>query len=322
MSLQLENALNALLDVPPLDTHITACEEHPSSAAPPSIMALFPRFGEDAPDVQGLAEFLWLQAVNYVIPLRLRQRAKEEMGTSSTGGDLSSASQLVLKTRRTFLEFSEKHPHRASEVGELLAYLVALRYLGAAQIASKMALKTNSNMPVHGLDGIHARFSGGIMTLYFLESKLAKSAESGTKDYAESVKGFGDNRKQYLLEYDIITDLSNLNALPEEDRNAALEYLDVYGPKKSQRIERSVGVICYTDPPLYAEKLPKDEKTPPSAHETALADKLSEKCPSLRELLSKALTKQGVDLMACKVFFIAFPNVDELREMFYGVMNG
>ena len=76
--------------------------------------------------------------------------------------------------------------------------------------------------PIHGLDGIHACLSGGVMKLYFLESKLAKSADSGTKEYADSVKGFGDNPKQYLLEYDIITDLSKpSSALPEDDRNAA-----------------------------------------------------------------------------------------------------
>ena len=209
MSSHLEDSLNALLEAAPLDTHIKACEENPPSDEFPHIVILFPRFREDEPDIETLTEFFWLQAVNYVIPLRLRQRAKEEMANSPTGGDLSSANRLVQRTRKTFIEFNERYPYRASEVGELLAYLIALRYLDAIQIASKMALKTNSNMPVHGLDGIHARFSGGIMTLYFLESKLAKSVDSGAEDYAKSVKGFGDNRKQYLLEYEIVADLSN-----------------------------------------------------------------------------------------------------------------
>jgi len=322
LSSHLEDSLNALLEAAPLDTHIKACEENPPSDEFPHIVILFPRFREDEPDIETLTEFFWLQAVNYVIPLRLRQRAKEEMANSPTGGDLSSANRLVQRTRKTFIEFNERYPYRASEVGELLAYLIALRYLDAIQIASKMALKTNSNMPVHGLDGIHARFSGGIMTLYFLESKLAKSVDSGAEDYAKSVKGFGDNRKQYLLEYEIVADLSNLSALPEQDRDAALEYLDVYGPKKSQRIERSIGIICYTDQVLYAEKLPKNDKTPPSTHESVLADRLSKDYASHRELLSKVLSKNGIDNSVCKVFFVAFPDVNVLRETFYKVMNG
>jgi len=283
---------------------------------------LFPRFREDSPDLQALAEFLWVQAVNYVIPLRLRQRAKEKIVESSTGGDLSHANELIQRTRRTFIDFNRKHPYRASEVGELLAYLIALRYLKAVQLASKMALKTNSNMPVHGLDGIHATFSNGIMTLYFLESKLAKSASAGSEDYAESVAGFGNHRKQYLLEYTIISDMSNLDALSPTDRDAALEYLDVYGAKKSERIERSVGVICYTDKTIYSEKLAKNEKTPPAAHESVLADRLSKEYPSVRQGLSRAFQKHGIDPLACKVFFIAFPDTDALREAFYEAMNG
>jgi hypothetical protein len=322
VSSQLEDSLKSLLDVPPLETFIKSCGENPPSGELPHIAILFPGFREDEPDIQALAEFLWLQAVNYVIPLRLRQRAKEEAASSPTGADLSSAARLVQRTRKTFIDFNEKHPYRASEVGELLAYLIALKYLDAIQLASKMALKTNSNMPVHGLDGIHVRFCEGLMTLYFLESKLAKSAYSGVQDYAESVKGFGDNRKQYLLEYEIIADLSNLSALSEQDKNTALEYLDVYGPKKSHRIERSIGVICYTDQALYATTLPKSDGTPPIEHEAALAERLSKVYTSHRELVSKALSKKQVDQSVCKVFFIAFPDVNALREGFNKVMNG
>ena len=125
MSSQLEDSLNALLEAPPLDIHIKACEESPPSEKLPQIVILFPRFREAEPDIQALAEFLWLQAVNYVIPLRLRQRAREEMASSATGGDLSFASQLVRRTRNTFIEFNKKYPQRASEVGELLAYRAA-----------------------------------------------------------------------------------------------------------------------------------------------------------------------------------------------------
>jgi hypothetical protein len=55
--------------------------------------------------------------------------------------------------RDVFINFNEKHPSRASEVGEVLAYCVTQHYLSAAQVAAKMALKTSSNMPVHGLAG-------------------------------------------------------------------------------------------------------------------------------------------------------------------------
>jgi hypothetical protein len=260
--------------------------------------------------------------VNYVIPLKQRQRVLEQMKNSPTGADFSYSARLNQRTREIFIEFRKKYPNRASEVGELIAYLVGLTHLGAVQIASKMALKTNGNMPVHGLDGIHARFSNGIMTLFFLESKLAKSAAAGAVAYAKSIKGFGDNRKQYLLEYHIVTDLSNLDTLPDEEKKVALDYLDVYGSLKSQRLERSVGVLCYSDKILYSEKLPKNDTTPPSAHETALSARLHDTYNSQRELLAKALSKKHVDSTDCKVFLIPFPSINALRETFYKVMNG
>jgi hypothetical protein len=245
-----------------------------------------------------------------------------QIASSPTGADMSFSSRLTQRTRRTFIEFQQKYPNRASEVGELIAYLVALRHLDAVQIASKMALKTNSDMPIHGLDGVHARFSDGIMTLFFLESKLARSAAAGAIAYAKSASGFGNNRKQYLLEYDIVADLSNLDALPEQEKKAALTYLDPYGSAKSHRVERSVGVICYSDSGLYAAKLPKNDATPPSAHEAALSARLRETYHSRRELLSRVLSKKGVDLAASKVFLIPFPDINTLRETFYKVMNG
>jgi hypothetical protein len=322
LSSNLQSALESLAETPPLDTYLAECLEAPPNASHPAILLLHPRFREDEPDVDALVEFLWLQAVNYVVPLRLRRRAKEDAAASNSGGDLSSSVRLLQRAKRAFIEFNKIFPHRASEVGELLAYLIALRHLGAVQICSKMALKTNSNMPIHGLDGVHAKFSDGIMTLYFLESKLAKTAKSGSEDYAESTAGFGNNRKQYLLEYEIVSDLSNLSALSEADQESALDYLDVYGKKKSSRLERSVGVICFTDDALYAEKLPKDDGTTPLQHESALSARLTKRYASIRTELLSSLLKHSVDAASCRLFYVAVPNVDKLREKFYEVMDG
>lgn len=322
MSTDLQSALETLSETPPLDQFLAACIEAPPSETHPPILLLYPRFHEDEPDIDAFVEFLWLQAVNYVVPLRLRRRANEATTASSSGGDLSSSARLLQRTKRAFLEFNQKYPHRSSEVGELLAYLIALRHLDAVQICSKMALKTNSNMPVHGLDGVHAKFSDGVMTLYFLESKLAKTAKSGSEDYAESTGGFGASRKQYLLEYEILADLSNLSALSDVDQEAALEYLDVYGKKKSARLERSIGIICFTDEPLFSEKLPKSDTTTPVQHEAALSSRLVARYADIRKDLVANLSKHGVDASSCRVFYIAVPDVNKLREKFYEVMNG
>ncbi|MEN4946406.1 Hachiman antiphage defense system protein HamA [Pseudomonas proteolytica] len=44
---------------------------------------------------------------------------------------------------------------------------MAIHHLGAAQLVAKMSLKTSSNMPVHGLDGIHASVKDGGAKRFF-----------------------------------------------------------------------------------------------------------------------------------------------------------
>ena len=315
-------AFAALKETPTVGTYLTLCDSAPECDCPPKVRLVFPRFREDTADMEAFAEYLWLQAINYVIPLRKRKDASKTTAESPTGADMSGSTKLLREAKRAFIEYRKEHPERASEAGELLAYLLALEYLGAAQIASKMALKTNGNMPVHGLDGVHARFEDGLMTLYFLESKLAATANDGAREYAESVAGFGSNRKQYLLEYEIISDLSNLSALEPAARASALEYLDVYGSKKCQRLERSVGVICYTEHKHFANKLQKDDKRPPAAHEDHFKQNFSTEHQHHRNAAIKHLNKNGVSPDECRLFFVAVPDVDEFRKLFYEVMNG
>jgi hypothetical protein len=315
------NAFGALKETPNASNFLATCDS-PSTLNPyPATTLVFPRFREASPDIQVLAEYLWLQAANYVIPLRKRKQANINGTGSSTGGDMSMATRLLRETKRAFIEYKKKYPQRASEVGELLAYIIALEYLEAAQVASKMALKTNANMPVHGLDGIHASFENGIMTLYFLESKLSASANAGVREYAESVAGFGTSRKQYLLEYEILSDLGNLDALSEDDKKTALEYLDVYGAKKSQRLERSVGVICYTEKKHFNNKLVKGKATAPAEHEKHFKSNYSAEFVHHQNAAIKHLKSKGVDVSDCEVFFVAVPDVNKLRKLFYEVMD-
>jgi hypothetical protein len=177
-------------------------------------------------------------------------------------------------------------------------------------------------MPIHGLDGVHALFENNVMTLYFLESKFSRNANDGVREYAESVAGFGNNRKQYLVEYEILSDLGNLNALDEINKETALEYLDVYGPKKSQRLERSIGVICYSETKHYSDKLPKNRSNPPSAHEQHFQSNYSNELDHHKAAALTHLGNNNVDPSECEVFFIAVPDVNELRRTFYKCMYG
>jgi hypothetical protein len=308
-------AFKALQEKPDVDNFLVLCET--DDCGPPPVRILFPRFKEDGPDIPKLAEWLCLQAVNFVIPIRKRKAAQQAVAASATAADMSFPARLAAETRRAFLDYNAKYPHRASEVAELLAYLLALRYLNAAQLASKMALKTNTNMPIHGLDGIHASFQNGIMTLYFVEAKLAASAKSGTSDYVDSLAAFWLSRTQYLLENHILSDLGNLDALSDTHRDMALEYLDVYGTQSSQRLERSIGVVCFSETTHFNNKLPKGNSVAPSNHEKHYASNYSKEHGDLHAYVRERLESKGIDPEECELFYVAVPNVDKLRELFY-----
>lgn len=310
---QLESALLALGEQSSVATHLS----HVKGVLPgnPELGLLFSRFREDEPDLESLAEFLAQQVVNYVVPLKKRKEVLAHATSAPGGADLSGIERLARAARQKFIEFNASHPGRASEIGELLAYLVAIEWIGAFQVASKMALKTSFNMPVHGLDGIHADFNNGVMTLYFLESKLAESAQAGLDDFCDSVKGFGGKRKQYLLEYSIIADLSNLDSLSATDRELALTYLDVYGSNKSKRLERSVGVICYSEK-MFTTKLPKSSSTTPQMHEDAFTTRYEAVAEALRSKFNDALIKHGLDPADCRVWLVAVPDKNALRVLF------
>lgn len=316
----LKNAIKALLDNSPLDT-VVACAvpiNNNTSAAHPRTALLHARFNEDKPQIDALARFLWSQAVNYALPRRRRIAFQKRL--QDNPADLSPAADLIQAVRNVFIEFRKQHPSRASEVGEVLAYCIALHHLNAAQVAAKMSLKTSSNMPVHGLDGIHAIFDNDALTIYFLESKLSKSANDGLREYAESVAGFLKDEKQYLREYELIGELGNLDTLEGDAREMMLQHFDVVGNPNIHRRERSVGVVCYSEKKHYTNTISVSDG-PIDIHEKHFASNYTQELKHHQEAALKHLQAQDADPNKCIVFLVAVPDVNDLREKFYAAMG-
>lgn len=321
-----EVAVKELLDESALDT-VVFCAVPPS--APPSLPSAPPfpktallhvRFKENIPDVPSMARFLWKQALNYSLSRRRRLAFRAELNKKGPA-DVTDVADLFNIVRDTFIEFREKYPQRASEVGEVLAYCVALHHLEAPQILAKMSLKTSSNMPVHGLDGIHAKVENGAMTMYFLESKLAKTANDGAREYAESVAPFLTGQKQYLREYSLVGDLSNLDSLEGEARRLALEQFDVLGQPQIPRRERSVGVICYSEKRQFNAVPPLDDTQPVGFYENAFTLAYTKELQHHQKAAQTHLIANKVDPSKCWIFFVAVPDVNALRKLFYEAMG-
>lgn len=317
----LKKALEALLEPSALDNVISCAVpiDNSPNALQPRTCLLHVRFNEDKPQVEALARFLWKNCTNYALSRRRRAAFRKALIDASEA-DISSAADIVNVVRDVFIEFREKYPSRASEVGEVLAYCVALHYLNAAQMAAKVSLKTSPNMPVHGLDGIHAIFSNNALTMYFLESKLSKTAGDGAREYAKSIAAFLTDEKQYLREYELVGDLGNLDALEGGARELALQHFDVLGHPEIPRRERSVGVICYTEKKHFENKLPISDGDI-DIHEKHFSKNFSADIAHHQSLVSKNLLKLKVPLEKCSVFFVAVPDVNLLRKSFYTAMG-
>lgn len=309
-------ALETLLNPSKVDDYIRCVVEHvfDPDALPPTSL-LHPRFNEDVPLVADLATFLWRQCFFYALPRRKQKKLKESLDT-----DPSMSLEIWRIVKSAFMDYSVKNPSRSSEIGEVIAYVLVQHLLKAPQVAAKMALKTSANMPVHGLDGIHATFEAGAMTIYFLEAKLSYSANAGAKAYAESAKEFLSDRKQYLREYEIVSDLGNLDALSGDEREAALDYFNILEQPRLQRRERYVGVVCYSEKKNYANKIPVSPG-PIEIHEDHFAGLLQSELERFRRAALRHLQRNDADPAKCFVFFLAVPDVNQLRCAFYQAMG-
>lgn len=314
---ELSEAMTALLNPSAFEKVVSCAVVHsdPSVIDGPRTGLLHVRFSEDKPQIDALGDFLWRQCMFYALP---RKRRLEYQ--TAIAEDFSVTARVHQAVRDTFIEFNKDHPTRASEVGEVMAYCVAQKHLSAAQVAAKMALKTSPNMPIHGLDGIHATFEAGEMTVYFLESKLAGSANSGVREYAKSSAAFSTDRKQYLREYQIVSDLGNFDSLTGQAREAALAFFDVHDNPDAPRRERYVGVICYSESRLFNDKIPVSDG-PVSAHETHFAALLKAEHGRHKGRANKQILAAGADPSKSIVFFVAVPDVNALRRAFYRAMG-
>ncbi|MFL9981371.1 HamA C-terminal domain-containing protein [Paraburkholderia graminis] len=310
------NRFAALLD--PIHGVDNVLKEVTATPALEQPRLLFVRMQEHVPRVDALAELLVDQLVNYVIPLRKRREAFAQSNNSATGGDMSVVSRLRREAKRLLVTYNQKHPGRYGEVGELIAYVVAVRYLGAAQLGAKMALKTSSEMPVHGVDGLHgSQADDGSVLFYLLESKLIPSATDASREMVHSIAEHQADRGRMLNELRLVSDLSNLDSLEGEAREAAKSFFNSYTGDGShlRRRDIHVGSLVFSES-AFEKKLPRDLKKPPEIHEQHLEKLYAAKHKTFAKNLKNQADAKGVDLGGCIVFLIAIPDVNEFKRIF------
>lgn len=135
------------------------------------------------PRLDALARQLADQLVHFCIPRKAILAAQ----TQSPDRQVPEIARMARQAASLFTQTQVK----TGEGSELLLYAMLEKQLGIPQVLSKMSLKTNTEMHVHGTDGVHAKLlDDGDLALYWGESKMYDSVADAMADALDSLKPF------------------------------------------------------------------------------------------------------------------------------------
>ncbi|MET4590487.1 DUF1837 domain-containing protein [Arthrobacter sp. 754] len=176
------------------------------------------------PAVEQLAGAMADAAVDFCIPRTKIDRALAEYARTRSTAALVGLNE---QARDLFVKSAG-----SGEGGELLLFLLLERVLERPQLISKMALKTSTEMHVHGSDGIHANLADdGVLDIYWGESKLYKSSSAAFKDCFESISPYLRADGVQSRKRDLLLVRDHLNVAQIELAAHLLEYFDESNPK-------------------------------------------------------------------------------------------
>lgn len=199
---------------------------------------------------------------------------------------------------------------RSGEAGELLLYLLTEWVLEAPQMLAKMSLKTSSEMPVHGSDGIHVKVipETGKLLLYSGEAKLHASLASAIRSAVASIReAMSPSRLERELEL-VRRDL-DISGLDERARQALLAFLDPFDPTSENRIDVITCLLGFDFAP-YANPL-LDGEPDTEFRRRALAE-----LPAIAASVAAALSTNGLGGRTIELFLFPLPSVAEFRRDF------
>lgn len=216
--------------------------------------------------------------------------------------------KLSDKARALFIK-AKQGSHRSGEAGEIVLYLLTEWLLQAPQIVSKMYLKTSTQMPVHGTDGIHARYDGKSKTLYLYwgESKAHVGLKSALDSALESINEFiaGAYEKR---EIEIVSSQADFDGIGEEAKQAFLRYLDPYSTESNKRIAAHSCLLVFEFNP--------DLGDVPALAEQVFVDEVNQAAHEFIEKIGSTVETKGLGAQRFEFFLLPVPSVQDFRDKF------
>lgn len=263
--------------------------------------------------VQTIDEFIDVLA-SHIVPFCLPRSAIKAAQEALVSGDHVAAgriaSELADKAKALFIK-AKKGSHRSGEAAEILLYILNEWVLKAPQIVSKMYLKTNNNMPVHGTDGIHARYdeASNKLFLFWGESKAHATLDGALASALTSIGEF-INEGQEKREIEIISSYSDVGSMTDGAKKALLDYLDPYSKTSLNRVPCFSCVLVHqfthaTDPQKSDEDI-----------EAAYVSAVNASVVTFITGLKAKIEAKGFSLRRFEFFLVPVPSAQDFRDKF------
>ncbi len=267
---------------------------------------------DGAPTQQEFIEYIYDCLVPFCLP---RKKIAAALNAYDAAKDYTKIIRLNDEARELFIK-ARSVLKTGGEPGELILYALLEWVLGAPRIASKMYLKTNANMPVHGTDGIHLGYDvqKDILTVYFGESKLFKTFAEGAGSAFQSITELINNSGQLRREIEILNNLSDLDSLPEAFRNRIADYINPYSDKTASLNKRIVhACLLGFEYPAYNRILKLKPSEISAAFEAQYRKRIASACRTVDRHYSKSLPPTT----NLHLFLLPFPSLLQFRKGFY-----
>lgn len=271
----------------------------------------FPSFRQGLSTVHELIESIVLYLAPFCLPRSEVAAVRQLYGQIPVEAFELKMSQLLESARALFKRANEV-TNRNGEAGELLLYLLTEWILDAPQLIAKMSLKTNKNMPVHGADGVHIKYSKEEkrILLYWGESKLytdvGQAISQAIKSISESLEP--ENMKH---EIDLVQRNINFTGLDESSKQEILRYLDPFDDFYNERHDITTCLIGF-DFDAYTKINPTEATTAESQFVTLAKTEIGKLAPKT----AAAIKAAHLDGRPIEIFFFPVPSVQQLRDYF------
>lgn len=247
--------------------------------------------------------------VDYVIPRSRIAEAHEKDRKNST-------SRNTLKLQQDAKE-AFVNSVNSGELGELILFVLAERFLKLPQAICKMNLKTNSNMHFHGADGVYlGTTENNTLALYWGEAKIYQDFVCAVESCFDSLNTTlntnggicSTNSRDFIL-------LKQFMDFNNRDLEEALKkYLDRDDPNFNNVEIRAVAFVGFEKNTYY----------PQSPNKESILDvenRIRQEIPKLNKIIQEKLKKKGLDSFVIHFFCIPFKSVKELRTEFHNCLG-